>query len=169
MYPRLFSFTNTVIHRTEVEVDKASTGEFGCPPLAGVQTAHGVTEGLLMVVKPQPGRVELPANIHHDAAGLQHCRVPGPHYLSLSVPRQQLQQRAGQGLVTVEGAIMSPDGDLEHRLKLSGSVRVRSGLPCMLRYWGSSSSVSSLTGLQDSELSVRLVSSPSWLSGVAAV
>ena len=65
-----------------------------------------------MVVKPQPGRVVLPANIHHEAAGGQHCRVPGPHDLRLPVPRQHLEQRAGQGLVTVEGTIVSPDGDL---------------------------------------------------------
>ena len=104
----------------EVKVYEASTGEFSCPLLAAVQTGDGLTEGLLVVVKPQPGWVVLPANIHHQVAGGQHCRVPGPHYLRLPVPRQHLQQRAGQGLVTVEGTIVSPDGDLKDKQELSG-------------------------------------------------
>ena len=149
MSPSLFSFTNNLSHRTEVEVDEASTGEFSCPPLAGVQTADGVTEGLLMVVKPQPGRVELPANIHDESAGGQDCGVPGPHDLRLLVPRQHPQEGAGQGLVTVEGTTVGPDGDLEQRQELSELNMLerdsQSGLPYLLRYWGSSSSVSALT------------------------
>ena len=97
----------------EVKVYEAGAGEFSFPFLAAIQTVEALTEGLLMVIKPQLGRVVLPANIHHQAAGGQHGRVPGPHYLRLAVSRQHPQQGAGQGLVTVEGTIMSPDGDLK--------------------------------------------------------
>ena len=174
MSPSLFSFTNNLSHRTEVEVDKASTGEFSCPPLAGVQTADGVTEGLLVVVKPQPGRVELPANIHDESAGGQDGRVPGPHDLRLLVPRQHPQEGAGQRLVTVEGTIVSPDGDLEDKHELSGKVRLdrevslhesQSGLfsiylGCSVTGAHHEPSHSLLTGLQCQELSVRLVLPP---------
>ena len=111
-----------IILLTKVEIYQASAGEFGGPFLAGIQAVERVTERLLMVIKPHPGRVELPANIHDQAAGLKDRWVPGPHYLRLPVPRQHLQQGAGQGLVAVEGTVVSPNGDLENTLELSGST-----------------------------------------------
>ena len=54
----------------------------------------------LVVVVSVPGRLILPAHIHHNGAGRQQRRVPTPHNRGVLVARQQLQHRARQHLGT---------------------------------------------------------------------